>query len=309
MATNYTYFGNTSLSVKILAGLCQINLVPSFVVTTKGKPAGRGLKVKPSLVAEFCLAHNIKFIEVSSLKSEEVLTELIQNKTECALLAAFGKILPQSVLNIYSKGIVNVHPSLLPKYRGPSPLQYALLNNDKVTGVSLIVLDEEIDHGPVIAQTEFNINETDEYSDLEDMAANLAINMLSEHFVKYQQGLVIPTTQNHERASFTKMISKNMGQADYNLSAQVLHCQQRAFNVWPGLWTVWQGQIIKLTKTEVCPGVLPMGQIAMLENQVVVGTAQDLLVIKQLQIAGKKNTPVADFIRGHQSFIGSKLGL
>lgn len=305
---SYTYFGNTELSLTILVGLRKIGREPFLVVTTKPKPAGRGLKLQPSPVAQYCRKNNLPYIEVDSLKNDDTLSQLKENKTPYAILAAFGKILPQSVLGLYPQGIINVHPSLLPKWRGPSPLQYALMSGETTAGVSLILLDSEVDHGPILSQKELRIQPADSYTDLENKAAALAVSMLNESVDSYLSGNLLPEAQNHNQATFTKMIAKESGKVDFNKTADELNNIRRALSVWPGLWTLWQSQVLKLIDTEVSDLALPLGQVSELNGNIAIGTSKGSLVLKQIQLAGKKPASAMDFVRGHQDFIGSILG-
>lgn len=311
MTSNYKfiYFGTSEFSAIILDGLIKHGLRPELVVTTQGKPAGRKLKVSPTPVAELATKYQLKLLEVKSLKDDVTQKLLATSQTPLAILAAFGKIIPQSVLDIFPRGIINVHPSLLPLYRGPSPIQNAILNSDKKTGVSLILLDAEVDHGPILTQTEHQIDFDDEAVILSKKLAELSVKMLIESVPKYLSGELKLIAQNHSTATFTKMIEKNDGQADFvNQTAVELDCKRRAFTPWPGLWTVWQGKRLKLLSTVPHNAVTTKpGLVTLDSGNLVIGTKLGALQINELQLEGGKPLKIEDFLLGHSSIIKALL--
>ncbi|MEK7496280.1 MAG: methionyl-tRNA formyltransferase, partial [Patescibacteria group bacterium] len=205
--------------------------------------------------------------------------------------------------------IVNVHPSLLPLYRGPSPIQSAILNGDTTTGVSLILLDAEVDHGPILVQTEQIINLEDDAVSLSNKLAEQSVKMLVESLPKYLSGELKPIPQNHSAATFTKIINKADGQADFiNKTAEELNNQRRAFTPWPGLWTMWQGKRLKLLSTVPHNAVTTKpGLVTLVEDSLVIGTKSGALQINELQLEGGKPLKTKDFLLGHKSFINSLL--
>ncbi|MBI5733367.1 MAG: methionyl-tRNA formyltransferase, partial [Candidatus Kerfeldbacteria bacterium] len=303
----FVYYGTSDFSAIILSGLLQAGLQPSLVVSTEPKPAGRGLKLTPTPVSWLAQDKKLPLLEVKTLKPEDIQKQLADSATPLAILAAFGKIIPQNVLDIYPKGIVNVHPSLLPLYRGPAPIQYALRDGQTETGVSLIVLDEQVDHGPMLAQEKCRVAETDDTLTLSQKLAELSVKLLLSSLDHYLDGSISPVPQVHSRATFTKMITRADGQADFSKSALELDRQRRAFTPWPALWTRWQDKRLRLLETAVVDYKCEAKKVIMNGSQLIIGCGSGSLVVKLLQLEGGRALSAADFIRGHKDFINSTL--
>jgi len=298
---NFVYFGTSEFSAQILQSLLQAGLKPILVVTNTPKPIGRNMKISPTPVAQAAQSAGLKLLEVTSLKKEEIQKILVDYSTHFAILAAFGKIIPQNILNIYPKGIINVHPSFLPLYRGPSPIQSAIYDGNKETGVSLIILDEEVDHGPILMQDKCTIEESDDYLSLANKLATIATRLLLCTLPAYLDNTISPVAQDHTQATFTKMISREDGQANFAKTANELNKQRQAFMPWPGLWTRWNGKRLKLIDTSVSDIQIPAGQIKITDSVLLIGCSQDSLRVHTLQLEGGKILSAADFIRGHKN--------
>ncbi|MFA4818451.1 MAG: methionyl-tRNA formyltransferase [Patescibacteria group bacterium] len=307
MDYKFTYYGTSDFSAQILQGLVQSGLTPQLVISTLAKPAGRNLTVHSTPVSQLAASLGIEIWEVSNLKSVEQPAKIAARAHQFAILAAFGKIIPAAVLGCYPGGIINVHPSLLPLYRGPSPIQYAIKDGAAETGVSLIVLDNEIDHGPIIAQSACALMPVDDAVTLANKLAPLAVKLLLDNLPGYLNGLITPKPQNHLQATFSKMISRADGQADFNKTALAIGRQRRAFTPWPGLWTYWREKRLKLIDVAVFDYQDTPGKVSLINNQVVISCGQGSLAVKLLQLEGGKQLTAADFSRGHKDFIGSTL--
>lgn len=305
---SFIYYGTSEFSACILQGLLKAGLKPSLVVSTIAKPAGRGLKIQPPPVTQIAQESNLPFWEVKTLKDKETQNKIASYKTSFAILAAFGKIIPKEILALYPKGIINIHPSLLPLYRGPAPIQYALRDGATETGVSLIILDEEVDHGPILAQEKSLINETDNSISLSNKLVAVAVKLLPTILTSYLEGSLPPTPQNHTKATFTKMITRENGKADFTKSATELNNKRRAFTPWPSLWTTWQGKIIKFleTKPNELSSATP-GKVELINNDLMIHCGQGALLINSLQLEGSKPLSSAEFLRGHKDFVATKL--
>jgi len=306
----FVYYGTSQFSRVILQGLVTRGWRPVLVVTTEGKPQGRGLNLKLTPVAELAQSVGLPYVEVNSLRQKTAVKDKIKNQAvSFAILVAFGKIIPPDVLSFYSDGIVNIHPSLLPLYRGPAPLAYPLWEGQSQTGVSLMLLDEEMDHGPIIAQAVCPILPQSDAQSLANDLSALAINLTLTKLPDYLAGLLKPQAQNHKLATYTKLISKQTGRANFSKSANELNNQRRAFCPWPGLWTVWQGQSLKLLSTEVMAGLtnLQPGLVRQHNNGITIDCSSGLLLVTKLQAGGGKPMPAQDFVRGHPTIIGGIL--
>lgn len=304
----FTYFGTSDFSCAILQGLIASGHTPKLVVSTVPKPSGRGLKRVKSPVAQLTQRLGLPLIEVTTLKAPEIKQTIAAPLTPFALLAAFGKIIPSTILKLYPLGIINVHPSLLPLYRGPSPIQSALQSGEHVTGVTLITLDEEVDHGPILAQTHYTITPTDDALTLSQKLALTSIELLVKTLPDYLTGRLTPKAQNHEQATFTSMITRNHGRANFTHTATELNQQRRAFTPWPGLWTTWQGKRVKLIETAVTqapPNLIP-GQLILHNERLMLGCTQSALEVKVLQLEGGKPLSASDALRGHPQLNGAQ---
>ena len=303
----FVYFGTSEFSSQVLEGLLSAGCRPQLVVTTKPKPAGRGLGTVPTPVARLAGGAGLAVLEVSTLQPP-LPPELLRSGVTFGVLAAFGRILPAELLGLYPRGIVNVHPSLLPKYRGPAPIQFALKDGVLETGLSLIILDKEIDHGPLLAQQTIEVQGKDDVLQLSERLAHVATELLMATLPRYLAGELSPTPQDHAQATFTRLVKREDGEANFNKSAQELNRQRRAFTPWPGLWTTWQGKRLKLMNTSVRTApVLAPGEVRELGDTTVVGCAAGSLVLEIVQLQDSKPMSVREFGRGHSNFIGSQL--
>jgi len=208
-------------------------------------------------------------------------TEL-NNNFGLLIVASYGEIIPKEVLEIPKHGSLNVHPSLLPKYRGASPIQTALLNGDKTTGVTLMVMDEKMDHGPIVAQEKVEIPEGVKYKELEVILGKKGAELLEKTLDNYLDGKIKPKEQNHKKATFTKILKRDDGKVSLNDDPEEIERKSRALDPWPGIYIIWKGKRIKLL------------EVAVEDNK---------LIIKKVQPEGKKEMSFEDFLRGHKDFL------
>jgi methionyl-tRNA formyltransferase len=235
-------------------------------------------------------------------------------KADIFVVVAYGKILPMEIINLPQYKTINIHFSVLPKYRGPSPIQSALLNGDEQTGTSVFILDQKVDDGSLLAQEIIGIEPDDNYFTLSDKLAKLSAGIINRVIQDYTSGLVTPLPQDETRASFTKIIAKADGKINWQNSAAEIYNRFRAFYIWPGIWTTWNGKIIKITDCLPDPDLQTESGSAdnygcgkMLEGGVVACGNETFLQIKQLQLEGKSEVATADFLNGYPAFVGSKL--
>lgn len=213
--TPFVFFGTPDFSVVVLEELKKNGLMPTLIVTAPDKQAGRGLSMTPSPVKEWAIANDIPTETPERLSDEALQKRLKDVGAPAFILAAYGKIIPQNILNMAPKGIVNVHPSLLPAYRGPSPIESQILANEAHIGVTLIRLDSKVDHGPIIATKEVEISRPmPDIYELEELLASHGGKLLAEHFLPYCAGEIEPREQDHERATHTQKFSKEDAELD-----------------------------------------------------------------------------------------------
>ncbi len=306
---DYVFFGSSSFSQVVLEELVCQSFQPKLVVVPQTKPSGRKQILQPSSLILFCQQHNLAYLEVTSFKNQTILEKLTQTNCKLAILASFGKIIPSPIISLFVQGIINVHPSLLPKWRGPSPLQAVLLAGEKLSGVTLIKLDNEVDHGPIIAQTKINLTLDETINELEIKSAKAAARLLVENLPKYLNQEIKLLPQDHTQATFCKIIKREDGQINWQQNAQTIYNQWRAYVSWPGIYTFWQKKRVKLSKISLSQEPAVSTGLVRYQNGKLLVDAQDMaLEIKELQLAGGKALSAQNFILGHKNFISSKLG-
>jgi len=327
------FMGTPEFGAIILEKLCQSKyrpysgrwpngpFRPVLVVTAPDKPVGREQTITPPPVK--VLAEKYKIPVLQPGKIENCKLEIEDYKPELIVVAAYGEILPKEILDIPKYGCLNVHPSLLPRWRGPSPIQYAILNGDKKTGVTIILMDEKVDHGPILNQRSIIIEESETGKTLHDKLANFGVRLLLETISKWQKGLIKPRPQDETRATFTKILTRGDGEINWKKTAQELERQIRAFELWPESFTLWSktGKVlrIKILKARVFKSsgsitypvgktlVVPQNEICVQCGKGFLGGSGDFLVIEKLQLEGKKEMSAEEFLRGHPDFIGTIL--
>jgi len=210
-STNFIYFGSSNFSVHVLDELSKRGIKPRLVVTTPDKPQGRKLILQPNVVKSWAIENGVQYFDVAKLNADFV--KILTDKTKelnvsLFIVASYGKIIPRGILEIPEKGTLNIHPSLLPLYRGPSPLPTSILDDSKDTGVSIMKLDEEMDHGPIVAQKNVHIAEWPTYEVFEEMMARLGANLLADTMPNWVAGDIQAKDQDHTKATFTKKMVK-----------------------------------------------------------------------------------------------------
>lgn len=280
MNKKFIFFGTPELSVHTLVALQSHGMTPSVIITAPDIPQGRGLKLTPSPVKIWGLEHNIPVHTPAKLRTDAMIHALCADY-EFAILAAYGKIIPKSILDCFPKGILNVHPSMLPLYRGPSPLESQILSDEKVFGVTIIKLDSVCDHGPIIAQRELPFESTPSRILLGIQGFSEGGNMLAQYLGPYLAGILPPLEQVHTDATFTHKIEKKDGEILSTDSERIKYLKFLAYKPWPGTFFFFQhtDRTIRLKITE-----------AIFEN--------DTFTIIKVIPEGKKEMPYGDFLRG-----------
>lgn len=311
------FFGTSEFAVPALRSLFNFGYHVVGVVTQPEKPVGRARIVMPSPVKKAALENHLLVYEPHNLKSD---TEFFNNfkhlEPDVCIIAAYGKIIPSRYLEVPKYGFINIHPSLLPKYRGPSPIQAALINGDEETGVSIIKIDEQMDHGPILGIVDYKLKATDYYDKVEEEMAKLGAELLIEILPKYTAGEIKPQEQDNSSATFTKLLTREDGEISWDRSAERIYNQVRALNPEPGTWTILrqgfggQSKIINIKSAEVLDTDTKKeepGTILNINNNVVVATKKCYLILKRIQLEGGKEMDASAFLNGHPDFLGSKL--
>ncbi|MEN9338474.1 MAG: hypothetical protein RI945_199 [Candidatus Parcubacteria bacterium] len=226
----YIFWGTGPLAESALFTLCQNDLIPSLVITSPDKKSGRGLETQKNIITSWCESKKIKYWQPESLKDLNINeSPLGEEKWDIAIVASYPKILKEEILNLPKSGSLNIHPSRLPKYRGPSPIQTALLNGDTSTSISIIKLDKEVDHGPILIQKDIEILEEDTNEKLERKCGQIGGDMLADILPHYLEGSLKSIEQDHEKATFTRKFEKKEGEIKLGDSAEILQNKFRAF--------------------------------------------------------------------------------
>nr|WP_290667786.1 methionyl-tRNA formyltransferase [Ardenticatena sp.] len=281
------------------------------VITQPDRPAGRGRKLRPSPVKEAAQTLGIPVWTPETLKTPDAIARLRDLQPDVAVVVAYGEILRPNVLAIPPKGFVNVHASLLPKYRGAAPIQAALLNGDRETGVSIMLLDEGMDTGPVLAQRVVPIAPDETAGSLSEKLAQVGADLLVETLPRWLAGEIVPQPQDHSQASITRLIKKTHGRIDWAQPAEVIERQVRAYTPWPSAFTTWDGRLLKVLRARVVDapvqGLMP-GTVVMHEDAPAVVTGKGLLLLEEVQLEGKRPTSGRAFLQGYRDVVGARLG-
>jgi methionyl-tRNA formyltransferase len=281
------------------------------VVTQPDRQVGRGHKVEAPPVKVLALAHDLPVLQPASLRRPDAVAELRALLPEVIVVAAFGQILRAEVLTIPPKGCLNVHASLLPKYRGAAPIAAAILAGEEKTGVTIMLMDEGMDTGPILSQATCPIFPQDTGESLSARLAQLGANLLMDTLPRWLAGEIQPRPQDHSQATYSRIIAKEDGLIDWSQSAVEIWRRSRAYYPWPSTYTYWRGKLLKVLRAEPLPlwsGEDKPGQVMALDEGLAVATGEGALLLREVQLAGKKSMDAGDFARGQRDFVGSVLG-
>jgi methionyl-tRNA formyltransferase len=281
------------------------------VVTQPDRPARRGRKLAQSAVKKAALALGLPILQPESLRNEEAVAQLRELEPRAMVVAAFGQILRPAVLDIPPKGIVNVHPSLLPKYRGASPIAGALLAGEEETGVTIMLMDEGMDTGPILSHSRIEIGPDDTTGSLEEKLSKLGAGLLIDTLHDWLRGEIEARPQEDEEATYTRPIAKKDAVIEWELPAQDIWHRVRAYNPRPGARTLWKGDLLKVLRARPHADLKRRsepGEVIELEEGVGVVTGRGVLLLEEVQLAGKRAMSVEDFVRGQREFVGAVLG-
>ena len=278
------------------------------------RPRGRGRAPDMPPVKTHALELGLGVLQPESLRSAQARSELQSLGPDVIVVAAYGKILPPRVLATPPHGCLNLHPSLLPWYRGPSPVPSTILGGDTITGVTFMLLDEGMDTGPIIAQSEYALSGEETAETLTADLFAQGAELLLAHLDPWVSGKLELCPQDETRATVTRKLERDEGLADWRLSASELSTRRRAYTPWPGLYCYWDGKMVKLLDVEALPGdaaqEAPPGTVCGTgggEISLAVATGEGLLGLKSLQLEGRRAVTSAEFLRGYPGIVGTRL--
>ncbi|MDP3996034.1 MAG: methionyl-tRNA formyltransferase [bacterium] len=273
------FLGTPKFGAIVLEGLIKSGHKPFLVITEPDKPVGRKQIITPPPVKVLAEKYNIPVVQPA--KISEYAEEIEKLNPSLVIIAAFGQIIPKKILEIPEYGCLNVHPSLLPKYRGPSPIQFAILKGEEKTGVTIMRISEKLDTGPILSQQEIEVSQKETFESLHDKLAEAGTRLLIETIPRLLAGKLPPIPQEEAEATYTKILKKEDGKIDWDKSPKEIERQVRALNPWPGTYTLYNGKRLKILNAEAAGGKL---------------------IIKEVQLEGKKATTFEDFLKGHSDY-------
>ena len=295
------FFGSDDFSLPSLKRLLSAGYLPAAVITKPPKRSGRGRKDLNQPVADF--AAQKKLILLQPNKLAEATKDIQSLQPDIGIVVSYGKIIPDNLLELFPNGIINIHPSLLPKYRGPSPISAPILAGDKKTGVSLMRLSAEMDAGPVYAQRNYLLEGTETSSQLRKVLAEIGAEMLIAHLGDILAGNIEPKPQEDTKASYTHIIKKEDGRIDWALPAEQIERQVRAFIGWPSSYTSLAGNEVALTGVEISTQNGTPGQpFPVDKTSFGIYAGKGSIVVKRLKPAGKKEMSAREFLNGQTLF-------
>lgn len=304
------FFGSPGEAVATLRALVRAGHDVACAVTQPDRPAGRSKVPQPTAAKQAALALGIRVETPRSLRRPDVQRQLAELNADAFVVAAYGRFLPAEVLAMPRLGVLNVHPSQLPRHRGPSPVATAILEGDAETGVTVMLLDEGMDTGPILAQSApVKIEKTHTTGRLTAQLFDLGADLLVNSLARYADGILTPHPQDERAATVTRLLAREDGAIDWTQPAEAIERKIRAFDPWPGTFTTWQGKNLKILRGDVEPaqGEVPGAVMLTPERSIHITTGAGVLAVTELQLEGKRAVSAADFTRGYPQFDGARL--
>ena len=305
------FMGTPDFSVGTLEAIIEAGHEVALVVTQPDKPKGRGKAMQYTPVKECALSHGIEVFQPVKIRESANIEYLRKFNADIIIVVAFGQILSKSILDMPRYGCINVHASLLPKYRGAAPIQWAVINGDEFTGVTTMRMDEGVDTGDMIAKSTVRLASDETGGSLFEKLSAEGAKLCVETMKMIEDGTAEYTPQNSEEATHTSMISKELGFIDWTKPAVEIERLIRGLNPWPSAYTYLSGKTLKIWKATVHPGntdAAPGTVVKADKQSLVIQTGVDRLSLEEVQLEGKKRMPVADFLRGFTIENGTVLG-
>ena len=304
------FMGTPDFSVGTFEALIEAGHEIVLAVTQPDKPKGRGEKVQYPPVKEAALKRQIPVFQPKRVRAPECIEELRKYDADIMVVIAFGQILPKEILEMTPYGCVNVHASLLPKYRGAAPIQWAVINGERVSGVTTMQMDEGLDTGDMLMKTEIVLDEKETGGSLHDKLAGAGAGLCVQTLEALKDGTVVREPQGESTTEYARMLDKGMGRIDWSKDAKSIECLIRGLNPWPSAYTEWNGRTMKIWEADVADideGREPGTVIRVERDGFCVQTGRGSLKVRSLQIPGKKRMDAGAFLRGYQVDAGTVL--
>ena len=304
--------GTPAFAAPVMSALLEAGHEIVGVYSQPDRPSGRGRRAKPSGVKALAIERGLPVFQPASLRKDAVAREeLASLGPDLIAVAAYGLYIPADTLAEPRLGCLNVHPSLLPLYRGPAPVASAILAGDSVTGVTVMRVTEEMDAGPIVAQRETPIRPEETTSGLTDRLFEMGAELLVEILPSWSRREIEPREQEESRATVTRRLTREDGRIDWTRPAEDTARRVRAYDPWPGSFTQWRGKLLKIADVAVSAGpsrAVGPGEVVSVGDGVGAGTGKGVLLLGSLQLEGRRSIPALEFRRGHRDFVGSILG-
>lgn len=304
------FMGTPDFSVGTLEALIRAGHDVVLAVTQPDKPKGRGGKMQFPPVKEKALAYGIPVFQPEKVREPACVEELGKYGADVIVVVAFGQILPREILELTPYGCINVHASLLPKYRGAAPIQWAIIDGEQVTGVTTMQMDEGLDTGDMLLKTEVPVEKDETGGSLHDKLAQTGASLCVKTLEQMEKGQIHPEKQGESPTKYAKMLDKKLGCIDWNKDAESIERLIRGLNPWPSAYTQWDGKIMKLWKAETVDreSGLPCGTVAeVTKHDFSIQTGKGMLRVEELQVPGKKRMTADAFLRGYHLEKGTVL--
>ncbi len=301
------FMGTPDFAVPCLQALIDDNNEICAVFTQPDKPKGRKYVLTPPPVKELALKHSLPVYQPITLKDGSALNILQELNPELILVVAYGKILPKEIIELPPYGCINIHASLLPKYRGASPIQQAVLHGEKKTGVTSMYMDIGLDTGDMLLKTEVDIGENETADELHDRLSAVGAKLIVETVHAAAAGTLVRTPQDDAVSTYAPLLTREMSIIDFSKSAAEIHNQVRGLNSWPSATTTLEGKKLKIHRTCLAKGQGQPGTVLSL-NPLIVACGSGAIEITELQPEGKKKMTAQEYLRGHKLDIHTILG-
>jgi methionyl-tRNA formyltransferase len=312
---NLVFAGTPRFAVPTLESLAEAGHLISLVVTQPDRPRGRGMEVTASPVKQSALARNLPIAQPERIKNNPEFQSLLTAvRPDAIVVVGYGRLIPQWMIDLPRYGNLNVHASLLPKYRGAAPIQWAIAEGETVTGVTIMRIDAGLDTGDILTQQELSIDPDDTAETLAPRLATMGAALLVETLQKLAEDKIRPVPQDHSRATLAPILQKDDGRINFQRDATQIRNRLRGFQPWPGAFTTFRGKNLHLWSAQVVPldsvpGRLRPAELANVNGLLLVGCGQETaLELHEVQLEGKKRMSGQDFANGHRPFPGEKLG-
>jgi len=303
--------GTPSFAVPILRAIHESHHVLMAVVTQPDRPRGRGRKLAISPVKELAVELGLPIMQPRTTRDEAFIGEVDRMSPDLIVVAAYGRLLTKDLLDIPPRGCINVHASLLPKYRGAAPIQWAIAKGERRTGVTIIKMDEGMDTGDILLTQEVEIGDEDTAQSLHDRLARTGARLIVKALDQSDRGTLRPMPQSHADASYAPLLKKEDGLIDWSQGAREIFNRIRGFNPWPGAFTYLKGMQLKIFRGEIIDQEardVPGKVVQSGPEGVKVATGKGFLLIREVQLEGRKKMPIREFLIGNEIPPGTQMG-